>query len=167
MDDLLTARLVLHPMTIAEAEQVVSGQPGTGDRWAPGYPTPGEIRGAGGFLSVCASAGDPQPFGGYQIRLRDDGQAIGGVGFRGVPDENGTVEVGYGLIPAMRGQGYAAEALRGLLLFAHARGVACVTGNTTHDNTASQQVMTAVGMQLVWEDDTLRRYETRLTGPAA
>jgi hypothetical protein len=54
--------------------------------------------------------------GNYEIRRREGGQAIGGVGFCGPADENGRVTIGYGLIPSARGQGYASEALRGLLL---------------------------------------------------
>jgi hypothetical protein len=41
MDDLVTARLVLHPMNVIEAERVVAGQPDVGARWAPGYPGQG------------------------------------------------------------------------------------------------------------------------------
>src|SRR5258708_7295254 len=79
MDDLVTPRLVLHPMTIDEAEQVVAGEPDRGAGWAPGYP---DVSGARGFLDRCAQTGDPQPFGNFQIRRREDGCTIGGVGFK-------------------------------------------------------------------------------------
>lgn len=158
MDDLVTARLVLHPMSVAEAEQVVAGKPGDGARWAPGYPAEGDVAGAQGFLNTCADSGDPQPFGAYQIRRREDAQAIGGLGFHGAADEDGTVTIGYGLIPSARGHGYATEALRGLLLFAREGGIACVKGDTAHDNVASQQVMTAAGMRLVADDGHLKHY---------
>jgi RimJ/RimL family protein N-acetyltransferase len=81
------------------------------------------------------------------------------VGFHGAPDEIGRVAIGYGLIPAARGSGYASEALRALLAFARAQGVTSAEGDTTHDNTASQHVMTAVGMQLIAEDQRLRYYK--------
>ena len=90
MDDLVTARLVLHPMSVSEAERVLAGDPDDGARWAPGYPTEGDGFAARRFLSTCASTGDPQPFGNYEIRRREDGIAIGGVGFHGMPDENGS-----------------------------------------------------------------------------
>ncbi|MEV5315978.1 GNAT family N-acetyltransferase, partial [Streptomyces sp. NPDC052610] len=83
MGDLVTARLVLHPMTISEAEHVVAGEPGSGARWAPGYPTDGDVSAAKRFLGTCADTGDPQPFGTYEIRRREDGLAIGGLGFHG------------------------------------------------------------------------------------
>ncbi|MFJ5227316.1 GNAT family N-acetyltransferase [Streptomyces sp. NPDC088400] len=158
MEDLVTARLVLHPLSAPEAERVAAGEPGDGDLWAPGYPTDGDLVGARRYLTTCSITGDPRPFGAYEIRRREDGYAIGGLGFHGAPDEDLRVTVGYGLIPSAHGQGYASEALRELLRFARARGITCVRGDTGHDNTASQRVMTAVGMRLVGEDEQLKYY---------
>lgn len=109
--------------------------------------------------------GDPQPFGAYEIRRREDGEAIGGIGFHGPPDEDGAVTIGYGLVPAAQGRGYAAEALRGLLRFARAQGVAQVRGDTDRGNTASQRVMRAAGMDLVGEDERLMYYAVRWPDP--
>lgn len=67
----------------------------------------------------------------------------------------------------MQGEGYASEALRALLLFARARGVTCVEGDTTNDNVASQHVMTAVGMRLVAEDGRLKYYKIAWTDATA
>jgi RimJ/RimL family protein N-acetyltransferase len=165
MSDLVTPRLVLHPLSPGEAERVVVGEPGDSPGWAPGYPADGDVSGARRFLRVCASAGAPRPFGTYEIRSRDDGRAIGGVDFHGPPDHSGGVTIGYGLVPSARGKGYAAEALRALLAFARARararsrGLARVRGDTGQDNAASQRVTTAAGMRLVAEDERLRYYE--------
>ncbi|CAM5704715.1 hypothetical protein STENM327S_08419 [Streptomyces tendae] len=35
---------------------------------------------------------------------REDGRAVGGIGFHGVPDEKGRVEIGYDLAEAALGQ---------------------------------------------------------------
>ncbi|MFD7896860.1 GNAT family N-acetyltransferase [Streptomyces sp. NPDC059568] len=158
MDDLVTERLVLHPLSVVEAERVAAGEPEDGDRWAPGYPTDGDMVGARRYLTTCAITGDPQPFGAYEIRLREDGRAIGGLGFHGAPDEDLGVTIGYGLIPSAHGKGYASEAVRALLRFARARGITSVQGDTDHDNTASQRVMAAVGMRLVSQDERLKYY---------
>ncbi|MEU0103284.1 GNAT family N-acetyltransferase [Streptomyces sp. NPDC006267] len=167
MVDLVTARLVLHPMTVSEAERVVTGESDSGARWGPGYPTDGDVSAARRFLTTCANTGDPQPFGDYEIRRRVDGRAIGGVGFHGPADENGSVTIGYGIVPSARGRGYASEALRGLLLFARAHGVTRVKGDADHDNIASQHVMTAVGMRPTGEDERVRYFETAWTDTAA
>lgn len=51
-----------------------------------------------------------------------DGQAVGGIGFKGQP-QGGCVEIGYGLVPSARGHGYAAEALVALLAVAADHGL--------------------------------------------
>ncbi|MFJ1864788.1 GNAT family N-acetyltransferase [Streptomyces sp. NPDC088097] len=159
MDDLVTARLLLHPLNVSEAERVLTGEPDGAARWAPGYPAEGDASAARRFLATCANTGDPRPFGTYEIRRREDGLTIGGVDFHGRPDESGGVTIGYGLIPSAHGRGYATEALRALLSFARAHGVSSVEGDTDHDNLASQHVMTAVGLRLVAEDERLKYFK--------
>ncbi|MFC1431728.1 GNAT family N-acetyltransferase [Streptacidiphilus sp. N1-3] len=163
MGDLETARLVLRPMTVGEAEDMVAGATDGGDRWAPGYPTDGDLSAARRLLGTCASTGDPRPFGHYEIYRREDGQVIGSLSFHGPADENGSVTIGYGLVPSAQGKGYASEALRGLLLFARERGVTSVKGDADHDNIASQHVMLAVGMRPTGEDEHVRYFETDWT----
>ncbi|MFF8556370.1 GNAT family N-acetyltransferase [Streptomyces sp. NPDC015501] len=161
MEDLVTARLVLHPLSIPEARRLVMGAAGErthGEPWAPGYPDEGDVAGARRFLRSCASTGDPQPFGPYEIRRRQDGFAVGGVAFHGLADDRGIVTIGYGLAPSAQGRGYATEALRALLEFARANGVKGVEGDTDQQNVASQRVMNAVGMCLVAQDDRLKYY---------
>jgi RimJ/RimL family protein N-acetyltransferase len=167
MDDLATARLVLHRMSPGEAEQVATGASDGNVRWAPGYPSEGDRAGAGRFLGVCATTGDPWPCGAFEIRRREDGHATGGLGFHGPPDHDGSVTIGYGLVPSAQGKGYASEALRALLSFARARGITRVRGDTDHDNTASQRVMTAAGMRLIAEDERLKYYEITWTTDTA
>lgn len=171
MEDLVTARLVLHPLTVAEARRLVVGAASErthGELWAPGYPDEGDVVGARRFLRTCASTGDPQPFGPYEIRSRQDGLAVGGVAFHGLADDRGIVTIGYGLVPSAQGRGYATEALRALLEFARDNGVTGVEGDTDQQNVASQRVMDAVGMRLVAQDDRLKYYRISWPdGPAS
>lgn len=160
MDDIVTDRLVLHPLTAAEAERLVAREPAEQERWAPGYPTEGDVKSAKDFLGHCADSGDPHPFGSYEIRLRADGLVIGGLGFHAPPDATRTVTVGYGLVPSARGKGYASESLRALLDLARARGAARVKGDADLGNIASQRVMEAAGMSCTGEDTRVKYYET-------
>ncbi|MFD9354449.1 GNAT family N-acetyltransferase [Streptomyces sp. NPDC060031] len=167
MEDLVTARLVLHPMSAREAAALTRGEPGANRGWAAGYPTRADTAGALRHLETCAAHGDPAPFGAYEIRRRDDGRAIGGLGFHSPPDQDGTLTVGYGLVPGVRGRGYATEALRALLLLARGYGITRVQGDTDHGNTASQRVMAAAGMRLVGEDERLKYYAVDWPEPAS
>ncbi|KQV16579.1 MULTISPECIES: GNAT family N-acetyltransferase [unclassified Kitasatospora] len=162
MDDLLTERLTLHPFTPEEAGRVVAGEPGPTDLWAPGYPTEGEKTGARMFLKGCQDGNDPHPFGNFEIRRREDGVAIGGIGFHGGPDENGGVEVGYGLAEATRGQGYATEAVLAVLAHARSAGALVFRAETTTDNPASQGVLRKAGLALVRTDGDSLHYELPL-----
>lgn len=102
---------------------------------------------------------DPRPFGNYEIRRREDGRAIGGIGFDGMPQEDRSVTVGYSLNLSARGRGYASEALRGLLAFARSRGIALVRADADLDNFASQRVMLAAGMHRIGEDHRVVYFE--------
>jgi [ribosomal protein S5]-alanine N-acetyltransferase len=51
----------------------------------------------------------------WEIILKKDQVAIGGIGFSGSPDEEGKTMVGYGLDVRYHGNGYASEALAALL----------------------------------------------------
>lgn len=42
MTDLITRRLILHRLTVAEAARIVGGVPGPGDIWADGFPGEGD-----------------------------------------------------------------------------------------------------------------------------
>lgn len=53
----------------------------------------------------------------WSIRLTD-GPVIGGIGFKGAPDAGGVIEIGYGIDDAYRRQGYATEAVAGMVKWA-------------------------------------------------
>ena len=81
----------------------------------------------------------------WEIQLRG-GSAIGGLCFKGAPDQDGAVEVGYGIDETYRNQGYAAEAVSGIVKWALAqKEVTCVTAQTEADNVISQRVLTKCG----------------------
>ena len=70
------------------------------------------------------------------------GLTIGGIGFKGAPDGEGTVEIGYGIDAAYQGNGYATEAVNGMVKWAFAQeNVRCVTAQTEQDNNRSKKVL--------------------------
>ncbi|MFE4632788.1 GNAT family N-acetyltransferase [Streptomyces sp. NPDC056773] len=166
MEPLRTRRLVLFPLDADRARRLAAGNPGPGDRWAEGYPDAGDRAGAERYLRVLADTGDPAPYGAFEIQRRSDGLLIGGAGFHGPADGEGRVTVGYGLVPTVRGRGYAVEALRALLEYARVHGAAAVLGDTGRENTASQHVMTSAGMLPAGEDEQLLHYAVSWVRPA-
>jgi len=160
--DIRTSRLLLHAVDVAEAQRIVAQRPGPHDVWAYDFPFEGDVGAVGMFLHASATLGDPSPFGHYVLSRLSDGQAIGGLGFKGRPDD-GSVEIGYGLVPSARGAGYAAEAVIALLCLAARHGVSKVTAETTLDNVASQRTLVRAGFSRVNTDAELQRFEVVLT----
>jgi RimJ/RimL family protein N-acetyltransferase len=158
MTDLMTSRLLLHPIDVAEAERIIARAAAPEDAWAEDYPFDGDLRAVGGFLMASAERGEQRPFGYYRVTRSSDGLAVGGVGFKGAPND-GRVEIGYGLAPSSRGHGYAAEALIALLGVAATYGVVKVTADTTLDNVASQRTLVRAGFHLVATDEELHHFE--------
>jgi RimJ/RimL family protein N-acetyltransferase len=156
-----TTRLIVRAVDTEQAQRIRDQAPASSDRWAEGYPFEGDLAAIGGFLRATDEHGDQRPFGYYQITRRSDGLAVGGIGFMGPPDA-GMVEIGYGLIPAARGHGYAAEALVALMAIADEHGVAEVLADTTRDNIASQRTLARAGFEQVDADEELLHYEARL-----
>jgi [ribosomal protein S5]-alanine N-acetyltransferase len=77
---------------------------------------------------------------------------VGSAGYKGPPSPAGTVEVGYGIVSEYQRQGYAAEAVWGLLAHAFAvPAVHRVIGETLPQLTASIGVLRKCGFQLVGE----------------
>jgi RimJ/RimL family protein N-acetyltransferase len=158
MTDVRTSRLQLHAIDVAEGERIVAGAPGPADVWADDYPFEGDVGAVSGFLRATAAHGEQRPFGYYRITRLVDGQAIGGIGFKGQPDA-GCIEIGYGLAPSARGHGYAAEAVAAVLAIAADHGLSRVIADTTSDNIASQRTLVRAGFRLVGTDDALHQYE--------
>lgn len=75
---------------------------------------------------------------------------VGNGGFKGPPNEEGVVEIGYEIAPQHQNAGYATEAALGMVRFAFARsGVRAVCAHTLGESNASNRVLHRVGMERV------------------
>ena len=166
-------RLAFTPLTLelirAELEQPVRLQELLGVQVPASWP-PGEYdRGAMEFFRDRMEA-DPARYDGWlgwYVTERADGEMparlIAGAGFLG-PPENGTVEIGYSVIPEARGQGYATEIVEALVRRAfESAAVDRVVAETTATNEASQRVLERNGFAPIGEgrDAGTLRFERR------
>ncbi|MFG2553242.1 GNAT family N-acetyltransferase [Streptomyces sp. NPDC048581] len=140
-----TDRLTLQGVTPASAADLRSGGDG-GFEWVAGGPFQG-TREAAEWMMKAYEGGVHRPeWGLFVLVRREDGRAVGGVGFHGVPDDQGRAEVGYDLAESARGHGYAGEALRALSDLALTRDDVKQLFATIEDtNTPSQGVATRAG----------------------
>lgn len=78
---------------------------------------------------------------------RADRVLIGDIGFKGGPDKQGAVEIGYSIIPAYRRRGLASEAARAMIAWAFTQpGVMRVIAECLPDNTGSVRVLENAGL---------------------
>jgi RimJ/RimL family protein N-acetyltransferase len=89
----------------------------------------------------------------WLIRVRESDFGAGMIGFKGLPDLLGEVEVGYGMDPEYRNKGYITEAALGLIgwAFADPRCRRIVAPNTLRSNPASNRVLEKMGMRVYQE----------------
>lgn len=76
------------------------------------------------------------------------------IGFKGAPDQNGTVEIGYGIDPDVRRQGFTTEAVQALTGWALSRpGCQAVIARTEIDNIPSIRLLEKLHFSMVRETD--------------
>lgn len=102
---------------------------------------------------------DTSGWGGLLIHKTDQ-VLIGDLGFHGPPDETGTVEVGYSIVPAYRKQGYATEATSCLVQWAlRQREIIRVIAQCRKDNLGSIRVLEKVGMRQLKPEGSMLQWE--------
>jgi RimJ/RimL family protein N-acetyltransferase len=75
---------------------------------------------------------------------------VAGAGYLGPPAEDGSVEIGYSVIPEARGRGYASEIVQFLVARAFSfAGVQRVIAQTQESNLASSTVLARCGFVAV------------------
>ena len=152
---LLTRRLVLRPVRMADAEDMYeySRDPEVArhvlwDAHRSIHQTREYIR----FLLRQYRNASP---GTFAIALRDSGKVIGTIGFMWVQTDNRSAEVGYSLGRRYWNQGYMSEALKAIVEFGFIRlNLNRIEAQHERDNPASGHVMLHAGMK---HEGTLRQ----------
>jgi ribosomal-protein-alanine N-acetyltransferase len=91
----------------------------------------------------------------WLINHKENQFGIGMLGFKGVPDSQGQVEIGYGIDPAYENQGYTTEAVIRLVKWAFRdhRCTRIIAPGTKKDNPASNRILEKAGMKIYNETD--------------
>jgi len=98
---------------------------------------------------AAASPADAGWFGWYAITESapfTSPTLVAAAGFLGPPDEDGSVEIGYSVVPEARGLGLATEAVKALVAWALRNGASRVIAHTTRSNGASVAVLRRCGL---------------------
>jgi RimJ/RimL family protein N-acetyltransferase len=86
------------------------------------------------------------------VEAQNGKELVGFGGFNGPPGDDGIIEIGYSLVPAREGQGYASEAVAALLAWAVADArVRTIIAYTREDGRASQRLLQKQGFSVCAE----------------
>ncbi|TXL65711.1 GNAT family N-acetyltransferase [Cerasibacillus terrae] len=87
-------------------------------------------------------------------------RVIGDIGFKGKPNGENTVEIGYGIVPIAQNKGYATEAVQALIDWAFSTGnVERIVAECRHDNLPSIRVLEKLQMTRVKLVNGLLKWE--------
>ncbi|MBM7660519.1 ribosomal-protein-alanine N-acetyltransferase [Bacillus mesophilus] len=85
---------------------------------------------------------------------------IGDIGFKGKPNGNHAVEVGYGMIPTAQGNGYATEAVRELITWAFSHeSVDEVIAECDESNLSSIRVLEKLNMKRINQEANMLKWQ--------
>ena len=157
---LRTERLVLVPQTIEQARALLAGED-SGLELAPGYPHADTLDG----LGMWVEHGGPDD-GGWFVTLAGDGRVVGDCGTHGPADDEGRLEIGYGLAGPSRGRGLGTEAVRAMADWLAAQpGVRALTAEVEVGNEASRRLLERLGFTLTGTADGHWQLERPTTAP--
>lgn len=89
-------------------------------------------------------------------------RVMGDLGFKGPPDADGQVEIGYGILPEHRRQGYAFEAVQALVDWAfRERSVSAVLAECLDDNIGSIRILEKLGMERLTPEGNMLKWVLR------
>ncbi|HXF74369.1 MAG TPA: GNAT family protein [Actinomycetota bacterium] len=176
MDVIRTPRLALVPATAALLDAELRSREALADLlgadvpadWPPGEHDRDAVE---LFRARLAERPDAAGWYGWYALLPGPGGSvlIGSGGFLGPPGADGTVEIGYSIVPTYRRRGFATELVRALVDRAlSTAGVARVVAHTTPANVGSVKVLERCGFRHVGPGDepgSVRYAVARRGGP--
>ena len=100
----------------------------------------------------AAASPETECFGVWVMIERGSGSVVGDIGFIGPPDDAGSIEIGYSVIPDRRRRGYATEAAVAIVEWAFSQpGVEVALAGCDSDNTPSIRTLERLGFRRIGE----------------
>ncbi len=97
---------------------------------------------------------------------RETNTLIGDIGFKGGPDENGAMDLGYSILTDYQNKGYATEMVIGMIQWGlNQPGVLLITARCSRQNQPSMRVLEKSGFVRVGEEDNELYWEIRRWNP--
>lgn len=148
----MTGPVTLRPVPVREVRSLLDGGAVPGRRFHPDYPLPDSLDAMAMLLGAHEAVGGTRlihrPAWWIHQILRD-AVVVGDTGFHGPPPAEPpyAVEIGYVVVPGLRGRGVATQACAQLLRLAWRDGADVVTAETEAGNIASERVLAKNGFR--------------------
>ncbi|HEU4963499.1 MAG TPA: GNAT family N-acetyltransferase [Bacilli bacterium] len=94
------------------------------------------------------------------ILEKETNRLVGDMGLKGGPDESGTADMGYSIVPEYQGRGYATEMANALIDWCFREtDIVKITAECLDDNTGSIRVLEKVGLRRLAPEDNMLKWE--------
>ncbi len=151
-DFIETERLRIVPMTYDFVLKIMNGDSSAyellGAIKTESWPEKADIRNILHMISNSLKDKDtPDGFDAWLFIDKKDSSIVGDGGFKGVPNENGLIDIGYAIIEAKRKQGFGFEAVSALFRWGMAQPlVKGITADCLEDNLPSTRILSKLGL---------------------
>lgn len=153
-----TERLLLIPFTkqlchLVNDKNFVALQ-NNGLNAGEGYPDKETLDTIPKIVANIELSNGPTGFESWVIITKQKMKIIGDVGFKGIPNQAGEIDLGYGIIASERQKGYAFEATEALLKWAFSNpGVKKITAKCLIENVGSWKTLEKLNFKNNFKDD--------------
>ncbi len=159
-----TERLILVPFTLEVTKLLMGGATTIlqelGFQLSPYWPDQEAIETFPKIITNLEKVPEPTGFESYMVVHRQSMTVIGDAGFKGLPNAEGAVDIGYAIITQAQKNGYGFEVAKGLVNWAFQQpGIKAVTARCLLNNKASARVLEKLGMEQVSVEDELIRWK--------
>ncbi|GIN41358.1 GNAT family N-acetyltransferase [Heyndrickxia oleronia] len=114
------------------------------------------------FLEKLREDSTQLGWGVWLVIIKENNTIIGDIGFKGKPNSENTVEVGYGIIPSAQNKGYATEAVKEIINWAFTNDdVDRVVAECLHDNIPSIKVLEKLNMNKIGTVNDMLKWELK------
>ncbi len=160
IENIETERLLLIPFTLESATSILKGDQQVlidmGLTNTEHWPDQEALDTLPKIIRNLELVPEPTGFESWMIVLKASKTVIGDGGFKGRPNKEGEVDLGYAIIEQEQKKGYGAEAAKTLMNWALNTGeVKAVTANCLVDNIPSARILQKLGMEELHRDDEM------------
>ncbi len=165
--NIVTDRLIIIPMTYSMVCTVLSGNNEEYEKLGVNFNGKWPLQDTFDILHFIKDKMNKNDYiDGFDVWMvvkKEDMTVIGDAGFKGEPNENGEIEIGFGLIEEEQQKGYGYEVASSLIEWASQKNIIkAIKADCLIDNIASIKLLKKCGMREIERDNELIYWEKRI-----